>query len=80
MRRPQMEVFFEDLRVTREKLAHNLGVCFFTLGVPHLLVAAQAEHVDGFRGFSVAPQDASVVGKRGRRSVVRVLGAHHFGY
>ena len=77
---PQVKFILEDLGVAGEKLAHHLGVRFLALRVPHLLVTAQAEHVDGLGHFPVALHHSRLVGEGGRRSVVRVLGAHRPGY
>ena len=35
--------------------------------------------MDNLVYFAVTPQDSYIVGKRGRRSVIRVLGTHHPG-
>ena len=80
MRRPQMEVFFEDLGVTGE----SLPTTCVSASIPsesHICSSQpKPKHVDGLRNFPVAPQHSRLAGKRGRRSVVRVLGTHNFGY
>ena len=75
----ELKVAPEEVGVSREELSDDLAVGFLPLGVPHLLVASQGEHVDGLVHLAVPLQDPSIVGKRGRRRVVRVLRAHHLG-
>ena len=70
----------EHAGVAGEELAHDVVVGLLALGVPHLLVAAQAVNVDGLVYLAVPLYDAGGVGERRRSGVVRVLRAHHLGY
>ena len=70
-------VFLEEFGVADQQLANNLVVRLLALGVPHLLVAAQVEHVDRLLDLTFPLQHALAVGEGRRGSVVRVLGAHH---
>ena len=76
----QATLFLEKLGVAGQQLADHLVVRLLALRVPHLLVAAQRKNVGGLLHFPVAPDDAGLVGKGRRSSVVRVLGAHNLGY
>ena len=74
----KLTFILKEVRVIREQFPHDLIVGFLTLGVPHLLVASQGEDADGLSHLPLSFQDSRLVSKGGRRSVIRVLSAHHF--
>ena len=75
----QLDVVLEEVRVAGEQLAHYLVVRLFPFRVPHLLIAAQREHIYRFVNFAVSFQHAGLVCKWSRVGIIRVLGTHHFG-
>ena len=73
---PQFHLFGEIAGIVTDQFLDDVRVGVLALGVPHLLVASERQHIGGFDDLSVA-LDNAIDGVGGGLRVVRVLGAHY---